>query len=1535
MRSKFVDPIRAAARTTLESLELRRLLCADHYIGGIVPTFDPNNPTSIDVIDTRITVKTGSEFAPLAAEGAAQEAAPGMPNLNSRPGAPTAIFLDFDGDSVSATQPYDDDADPATFNASEAAIITNAWQEMSEYFAPFDVNVTTTQPAAGFPTAWVAIGNNISGGYSYVGVFPNSSSGGAKSWNNSSHARTRISGIAHEIGHNFGLNHQSDFNNLGVNVNEYSSGYDLLHGPIIGVDYAQNVHKWYIGHATNSASAIQDDVTVIANRIKTYQPAGGDGMRVDDFANTIASATALTLNGTAQGTQGMIERLSDADAFSFTVGSAANFTHVSAQPHGASGVDLKLSLYNSSGSLMAVGDSKSNAQDLNLTLQPGTYYAVVAGHGNYGDIGWYDLNVNGVPGGWAQSDVGPFGGNNASISYDAGAGTYTISSQNALLGSTSPDYFRITYQVLNGDGSITAKVDSLSSTSSSARAGIMLRDTLDNNSKYVTAELTTSQARSDGRTTTGSSGSVTTATGSVPMWLRITRTGTSVVTAKSSDGVGWTTIATRTVTMGTSVFVGMFVNSTSSNTVATATFSNVQLTGATGPVTPTYNALPTPTNVLVTTPAVGTGLNISWDDVAGESGYLVERSSDGVTYTTAGTMGVNVTTLTDPNLAGSLRYFYRVSALGPNSTRSAPSAVVSAINRPSAVTNLKFMSLNTTQVVIDWRDTDNETGYPVERSPDGNVWTTLTTTAANIPSYNATALTQGTTYQFRITPTSALGDGPSTTISTQTRLNAVTGVAFSSVQSNQVKLSWTGGVPFATNYRIERSTNNSTWTALSSTVPSTATTYTDATVTPLGKYYYRVVAINALTESTSATTIKAATPSATPLPTGWTSLDIGSVSPGASGFSGATASVIGGGSVLTGTGTGDSFQFLFQRTTGDGDFVARVASIETTSTVFGGGVMLRSTFAANSNYVALRITPSGVSMLTRGGTVSASTVDVDAPIWLKLTRSGTTVTGYYSANGVDWTLVGTSTGAIATGNAFVGLHTTPQDSITLVKATFDSLSGSMLNQPDTTAPSTPILNTISTDSGPSNIDRVTNDNTLTISGNAEAGSLVTITRSDVGVVGSVQANYQGLFTFDYTGTTLADGDYTFTAVAKDASNNPSATSAAFNVTIDTAAPTPIAWNFNPTTQLLEVTYAEGLQSATVQTADLSFANLTTPSSPSTSSAAYNAATRTATYGIGLSLVDGQWRATLNSGAVSDTAGNASAGPFTFEFYYAAGTGGADTYTVRRSTPGGAFIDFIENGVTTTVPRANLRQIVLNPLGGSDAVHLDSSNGDWMPSGGITIGATESVKVTGGVGQGDITFSGNVLGYGNGTVDMTSVQSLTLASAGFVLQSDLAGRSLTAADGAAVDVQSDLILASLSVSGGATMNLNTNDMIVRGGDAATIDALVGAGSLVSDEADANTTIAVAPAAILGIEGSQTALFAGRTVTASDVIVKYTYVGDANLDGVVTGDDYSSIDFAVLIPGATGWWNGDFNHDGVITGDDYSAIDFAILLQGPPL
>jgi hypothetical protein len=74
----------------------------------------------------------------------------------------------------------------------------------------------------------------------------------------------------------------------------------------------------------------------------------------------------------------------------------------------------------------------------------------------------------------------------------------------------------------------------------------------------------------------------------------------------------------------------------------------------------------------------------------------------------------------------------------------------------------------------------------------------------------------------------------------------------------------------------------------------------------------------------------------------------------------------------------------------------------------------------------------------------------------------------------------------------------------------------------------------------------------------------------------------------------------------------------------------------------------------------------------------------------------------------------------------------------------------------------------------------------------------------------------------------------------------------------------------------------------------------------------------------------ALFDGETVDPTTVLVKYTYYGDTDFNGVVNFDDYSRTD-AGFNGHKTGWLNGDFDGNGSINFDDYALIDLAFNAQ----
>jgi hypothetical protein len=268
-----------------EPLEPRLLFCLNH-VGGAAAM---------------------SLFAAPATQPAvagADLAASGLPLLHSLPGAPASLFLDFDG--YGAFEPYDTDGEPQSFAPAEQAAIREAWRQVASYFAMFELDVTTELPAGG-PYSYSLISNSTPSGTT-SGSFPSVT---PVSQNPSIDARSRLSSLAHEAGHAFGLSHQSDYDRLGTKINEYSSGPDPLHGPIMGVDFAGAVHKWLIGHPSSSASDLQDDVAVIASRIAIYS--GGDGMRADDVPGALPQARPLLAAGPgAWGASGIIERLDSA-----------------------------------------------------------------------------------------------------------------------------------------------------------------------------------------------------------------------------------------------------------------------------------------------------------------------------------------------------------------------------------------------------------------------------------------------------------------------------------------------------------------------------------------------------------------------------------------------------------------------------------------------------------------------------------------------------------------------------------------------------------------------------------------------------------------------------------------------------------------------------------------------------------------------------------------------------------------------------------------------------------------------------------------------------------------------------------------------------------------------------------------------------------------------------------------------------------------------------------------------------------------------
>ena len=107
---------------------------------------------------------------------------------------------------------------------------------------------------------------------------------------------------------------------------------------------------------------------------------------------------------------------------------------------------------------------------------------------------------------------------------------------------------------------------------------------------------------------------------------------------------------------------------------------------------------------------------------------------------------------------------------------------------------------------------------------------------------------------------------------------------------------------------------------------------------------------------------------------------------------------------------------------------------------------------------------------------------------------------------------------------------------------------------DTAAPSAPLILNVDEDRGASPSDGITSDNSLFVSGQAEAGSLLTLAEASLGELQTVQVDANGNWSVDLASDVLPDGTYLFSAIATDLAGNFSNESDVFTLVVDTGAP---------------------------------------------------------------------------------------------------------------------------------------------------------------------------------------------------------------------------------------------------------------------------------------------------------------------------------------------------------------------------------------------
>ncbi|HWB53037.1 MAG TPA: dockerin type I repeat-containing protein [Tepidisphaeraceae bacterium] len=320
---------------------------------------------------------------------------------------------------------------------------------------------------------------------------------------------------------------------------------------------------------------------------------------------------------------------------------------------------------------------------------------------------------------------------------------------------------------------------------------------------------------------------------------------------------------------------------------------------------------------------------------------------------------------------------------------------------------------------------------------------------------------------------------------------------------------------------------------------------------------------------------------------------------------------------------------------------------------------------------------------------------------------------------------------------------------------------------------------------------------------------------------------------------------------------------------------------------------------------------------------------------------------LPSGTIITLDGNQSITTMTFDsansYTIAPGTGG--TLTLTGASPSitvNSGSHFISAGV-----------ILNNDISANLVGNLSLSGGITTNGHTLTKSGTGTLNISGlqshSIGSA-INITGGTLNL-NSDAGSSAAPVLTLSATGGSInlntRQHLASLNLNGGN-ASVQTELDHVLTdALTISNGSTLDLSNNDMIVNYTGPSPfnqIDADLASGcndgkwngtgiasSAAAQKTVHDTALAVDEAShLFGLTGSNTTHYDGETIDSTTIIVKYTWVGDLNMDGVVNTTDRD-----LMSPAGTTnatWAMGDFNYDGIVNADDLALWQFAYVESG---
>ncbi|CAN5297797.1 hypothetical protein BH10BAC4_BH10BAC4_16750 [soil metagenome] len=353
-------------------------------------------------------------------------------------------------------------------------------------------------------------------------------------------------------------------------------------------------------------------------------------------------------------------------------------------------------------------------------------------------------------------------------------------------------------------------------------------------------------------------------------------------------------------------------------------------------------------------------------------------------------------------------------------------------------------------VILRW-ETAVAKDFKIQISDDAITWSTLVTITGNANLENYLPLqgtgryvrmygtARGTPYGYSLWEFEVYGTQSTNSCADATALNVT------DIYENTSTLRWDG--KGATNFNVQYKTVSAgNWTTVAANTNSIVLSGLACST----DYLFQ---IQSVCDGTHSSNYSSSSPFSTlacnsqcsPLPTRWTTLDIGNVGvAGSACYNNGVFELHGSGDDVW--NTQDAFRFSFKTLVGDGEIRARITNMDQTNVWNKCGIMFRESLTPGSRHTFIALTSGkGVSfqnrIITDGISNDENTVaGIVAPYWVKLAKNGSIYTAYRSMDGITWVQVGNAIDArFGVGiPVYVGLALSSHNNTVLSTATVDN-----------------------------------------------------------------------------------------------------------------------------------------------------------------------------------------------------------------------------------------------------------------------------------------------------------------------------------------------------------------------------------------------------------------------------------------------------------------------------------------------------------------